>query len=90
MTLRIQKNADGSFKDSRSAHTADMLCDVCGHMQSAVNMNSTATYGNDLNGSHVSIGLSCSAMGGSCNSTTFWPLTNGTADAVELALVKTA
>ena len=90
MTLRIQKNENGSFKDSRAFHQADMFCDVCGHAQAAVNMNSLATYGNDLNGNHVSICLSCSAIGGSCNSVTFWPLVNGTADAVELALVKNA
>lgn len=90
MTLRIQRNNDGSFKDNRSAHTADMFCDTCGHMQSAVNLNSTATYGDLIGGGHSSIVLGCAAIGGSCDSTTCWPLTNGVADAVELALVKTA
>jgi hypothetical protein len=90
MALRIQKNIDGSFKDNRSANTADMFCDVCGYHQAAVNMNTAATYGDDRNGNHVAIGLSCTAIGGSCGSTTFWPLLNGTADAVELAIVKTA
>jgi len=90
MTLRIQKNNDGSFKDNRGAHTADMFCDVCGHKQPAVNFNSSAIYFNNLSGSHTSIGLACSAIGGSCQSVTCWPLVNGTPDAVEIALIKTA
>jgi hypothetical protein len=90
MALRIQKNVDGSFKDNRSANTADMFCDVCRHAQAAVNINNSAIYVNDIHGNTTAISLACTTIGGSCDSITFWPLLNGTADAVELALVKTA
>lgn len=90
MAIRIQRNTNGSFKNNRAAHTADVFCDVCGHARAAVNLNTVATYGHNLSGVRTSITLTCTAIGGSCTSSTSWPLVNGTADAVELALVKTA
>lgn len=90
MTLRIQRNTDESLKTDRVAHTADMLCDVCGVAQSAVNFNTVATYGKNISGDNACIALKCSDIGGLCDSVTCWPLVNGTVDAIELALVKTA
>lgn len=90
MTLRIERNTDGSLKTNRSLHTADMFCDVCGTHQAGVNMNVKASYANNITGTHVGVVLKCSDIGGSCGSTTCWPLLNGTIDAIELAIVKTA
>jgi len=82
--LRITRIPNGNFSDNRSLHTADIFCDTCGYAQPEVNMNSVAVY---VNGA---INLKCADIGGSCNSNTSWPLVGGTADAVELALVKSA
>jgi hypothetical protein len=90
MTLRIQRNENGSFKTNIAAHTADMSCDVCGYMRSAIDMNIAATYGKDIHDRIININLSCVHLGGICQSSTSWPLEGGTADAVELAKVKTA
>lgn len=82
--LFIQKNLDGSLKTNRASHTADLSCDTCGTSASGVNMNSSSSYIGDC------ISMSCSVIGGTCNSNTSWPLTNGTSDAQEIALVKSA
>ncbi|MGH7974995.1 MAG: hypothetical protein ACREBR_05690 [bacterium] len=85
----IQRNTDGSLKTNRTSHTADLVCDCCRTLASCVDMNVNAEYSSNLSGSHVCITLKCSVIGGSCTSITCWPLSNGTVDAIELALVKT-
>lgn len=87
--IRIQRNANGTPKTNRSTHTADLMCDVCGASGSGVDMNANASY-TPASGSHTGMSISCATIGGSCSAVTCWPLSNGTADAVELALVKTA
>lgn len=87
--IRLQRNSDGTPKTNRSTHTADLTCDACGIIASGVDMNANASY-TLSSGVHTGISISCSAIGGSCSSTTCWPLSDGTMDAVELALVKTA
>jgi len=88
--IKIQRNTDGTPKTNRSTHAADLMCDVCGITAEGVDMNANAHYVLDTAGSNVAISITCAELGGSCNSVTFWPLINGTADAQELALVKTA
>lgn len=87
--IRIQRNADGSPKTNHATHAADLHCDHCGASASGVDMNANASYIKDISGANVAIGLPCTVLGG-CSDITCWPLSNGTADAVELALVKTA
>lgn len=90
MTLRIQKNSDGSLHINNATHLANMTCDICGSMMSNVNVNTQMSYVKNSNNANVGISCTCSTIGGSCASTTCWPLHNGTADAQALALAKTA
>jgi hypothetical protein len=84
--IHIQRNSDGSFQTDRTTHTANLVCDGCGTVALGVDMNANAQYGAD----NTTIHIYCSTIGGSCNSSTGWPTIGGTADAQELALVKTA
>jgi len=84
--IKLQRNSDGTPKTNHSTHAADLLCDVCGVSASGVDLNVHATYGQG----NQTINLKCADIGGSCSAITSWPVTGGTADAVELALVKTA
>ena len=90
MTIRIKTNADGTLIVDNAAHTATLYCDVCGATQNAVNLNTSAKYATNDAGAHVAISLADSEIGGTCNSTTCWPLTNGTPDAIAIVTAKTA
>lgn len=90
MTLRIQKNADGSLQINNSTHLANLMCDVCGASASNIDVNTQMSFAKNLSGANVGISCDDSVIGGTCNSTTCWPLVNGTTDAQALATAKTA
>lgn len=90
MTLRIQRNANNSLEINNTTHLANMMCDVCGVHATGINVNTQMSFTLDMNGNHTGISCTCATLGGSCDSTTCWPLVNGTTDAQALAAAKTA
>lgn len=88
--IRIERNMDGTPQTNHTSHTANLTCDICGTVALGVDMNSVAAYLKNLAGTNIGISLSCTSLGGPCDSVTCWPLVNGTGDAAELAVVKTA
>jgi len=64
-------------------HLADFRCDKCGTFQQDVNVNTELSYDEKS----TTIIVPCS--NGSCDCTSFYPTSGGTAMAIDLAAAKT-
>jgi len=66
------------------SHLADFCCDACDTFQQDVNVNTELSYGGPNNDVIV---VPCS--NGSCNAVSYYPVSGGSVEAIDLAAAKT-